>query len=690
MARNDVAGFFWDDTPAPKPPPKEKPKRTPPPRTWEAADYLPNLAEALAFNVALVSDYELMVAAQTRERFVFDIECYPNYFLIAFQSVITNKIIYFELAPGIALHVEKLRWVMEHLCIISFNGYNYDMPIAALALAGKTNAQLQHATEEIILRNARPADVLKMYKTKALKSNHIDLIEVAPLRASLKIYSGRLHCPRMQDLPFVPGTVLSFEQAAIVRWYCCNDLNNTALLYHELEEQIKLRETLGKEYGVDLRSRSDAQIAETVISHEVAKLNGARSKRPEIPPGTRFKYNLPSFVQYSSDAMRWVLELVRNVDFIVSESGEVGMPPELKDLAIPIGQGLYRMGIGGLHSSEQKAAHFADENTMLVDRDVASYYPSIILNQGLFPQHLGVAFLHVYRQLVTRRLHAKNTGDKVTADSIKITINGGFGKFGSPYSILYSPHLLIQVTITGQLCLLMLIERMETAGIPVVSANTDGLIIKCPKTRQNDMDAVVRQWEQDTSFQTEETQYRAVFSRDVNNYIAIKNEGGNPKKKYLDERLGVKAKGAYCERGSAGNSVLSKNPTALICTDAVLTFLTTGIPVPETIRACCDVSRFVVVRSVTGGAVKDGIYLGKSIRWYYAVGEGGEIIYAKNGNKVPRTDNAKPLMDLPTLLPEDIDYAWYEQEAYSMLDDLACPGFQKVSAPEVEPEIIES
>lgn len=669
--RKDVAGFFWDDTPPPKPPPKEKPKRTPPERTWERPDYLPNLAEALAFNVELLKDSELIPAAASKERFVFDIECYPNYFLIAFASVVTGKLIYFELAPDVPLQIEKLRWVMENLCVISFNGYNYDMPIAALALAGKTNSQLFHATEEIILRDARPADVLKMHKVKALKIDHVDLIEVAPLRASLKIYSGRLHCPRMQDLPFKPGTVLSLEQVAIVRWYCCNDLRNTDLLYHELEDQIKLRETLGKEYGVDLRSRSDAQIAETVISHEVAKLNGARSKRPEIPPGTRFKYKVPGFVSYASPEMKWVLELVRNVDFVVSESGEVGMPIELKDLTIPLGGGMYRMGIGGLHSSEQKTAHVADENTLLIDRDVASYYPSIILNQSLYPEHLGYNFLRVYQSLVTRRLHAKNTGDKVTADSIKITINGGFGKFGSPYSILYSPHLLIQVTITGQLALLMLIERIEAAGIPVVSANTDGLIIKCPVLRQNDLQAIIEQWEKDTSFMTEETRYKAVFSRDVNNYIAIKTEGGSPKKRFLDEQLGCKAKGAYCERGSAGNSVLSKNPSALICSDAVLSFLTTGYPIAQTIRECQNVARFVVVRSVTGGAVKDGQYLGKSIRWYYADGEQGEIIYAKNGNKVPRTDNAKPLMDLPNELPLDINYDWYEQEAYSMLEDLA-------------------
>ena len=657
--------MFWDDTPPPKPPPKEKQKRTPPPRTWEEPDYLPGLEEALAFNVELFTDAELVAATYARERLVFDIECYPNYFLVAFRSLTSRKLVYFELSPLHDLDVSKLAWIVNSFCIVGFNSYGYDLPLIALALAGKDNRQLQHATEEIILRNERAADVLRQYKVKALHVNHIDLIEVAPLRASLKLYAGRLHAQRMQDLPFKPGTVLSPDQAAIVRWYCVNDLNSTDLLYRELEEQVRLRETLGMQYGIDLRSRSDAQIAEAVISHEVAKLNGMRSRRVEIPPGTVFAYTVPPFIRYASDTLNWTLGMVRQARFVIAENGEVGLPPELKDLAIPIGGCVYRMGIGGLHSSETRVAHFADENTALLDFDVTSYYPAIILNQGLYPDALGTAFLKVYRQIVDRRIHAKRVNDKVSADSLKITINGTFGKFGSPYSILYSPcNGVIQITLTGQLALLMLIERFELSGIPVVSANTDGVIVKCPTARVTEAQAIVAIWARDTGFDTEETRYRAVFSRDVNNYIAVKEDGS------------TKVKGAYAELGSRGNTRLSKNPTGLICTDAVLAFLTTGKPVGQTIRECRDIRRFVVVRSVTGGAVKDGTHLGKSIRWYYAIGEQGEIIYAKNGNMVPRSTGGKPCMLLPDVFPEDVDFTWYEAEATKMLWELAYPGIE--------------
>ena len=655
--RKDAVGFFWTDLVEVREK-VEKIKRTPPERTWESPDYLPGLEEALEFKVDLFTDEELISAQQAGERLVFDTECYPNYWLIAFQSLASGKIIYFELTKDKPLDVAKLEWVMLNFCIIGFNSLDYDAPLTALALAGKSPAQLFNATERIIIQQEFPRNVLRSFKVKKLVLDHIDLIEVAPLRASLKIYSGRLHTKKMQDLPFIVGTILSPEQIAIVRYYCTNDLNSTALLYNELVEQIKLRETMTVEYGVDLRSKSDAQVAEAVIVHEVEMLNWSRPQRPTIEPGTCYKYRVPNFIQYSSATMQWTMDVVRGANFYVSFDGTIGMPPELKDLEIPIAGGIYRMGIGGLHSSETKVAHKADKNTLLLDRDVASYYPSIILNQMLFPQHLGANFLKVYQTLVTRRLKAKHEGLKIIADSLKITINGSFGKLGSPYSVLYSPDLLIQVTITGQLALLMLIERIELAGIPIVSANTDGVVIKCPADRRADLDAVVKGWEKDTAFETEETEYKAIYSRDVNNYIAVKIDGK------------TKVKGAYAERGSAGNSRLSKNPTGLICADAVLAFLATETPIFKTIRECKDITRFVSVRTVKGGAVKDGVYLGKSIRWYYRAGEEGEIIYASNGNKVPRSEGAKPLMELPNEFPDDINYKWYEAEAEKILQEI--------------------
>lgn len=655
--RRDALGFFWEDRPVVKEPKAEVAKRTPPERTWERDDYLPGLEEARQFNVDQFTDEELVQAALNEELLVFDIEIYVNYFLIAFYSLQSKKVVYFERTTDIDfdyddLYYSKLKWVVDNFCIISFNGVGFDIPILSLALAGVENYKLKEAATEIIVNGTHPRDVLKRFKVKSLKLNHVDLIEVAPLRASLKIYGGRLHAPRMQDLPFHPDTLLSEDQITIVRWYCVNDLKTTVLLHDSLREQLDLRVTLSREYRLDLRSRSDAQIAESIISAEMEKLSGCRPTRPAIEPGTEYRYNVPHFINFQTNLMQSTLYIVRNAKFFVSEYGNIGMPEELKSLEIRMANGVYRMGIGGLHSSETCTAHIADDNTVLIDRDVASYYPAIILNLGLYPHHLGTDFLKVYKTIVDRRLAAKKAGNKVVADSLKITVNGSFGKLGNAYSVLYSPDLLIQVTITGQLSLLMLIEALELNGISVVSANTDGIVIKCPVPMLPVAEQIFKNWEEKTGFQTEETRYKALYSRDVNNYIAIKMDGK------------AKTKGAYAPVG------LSKNPANEICVNAVLEYLTKNIPIEKTIRECKDITQFVSVRKVKGGAVKNGVYLGSSIRWYYVAGEEGEIVYANSGNKVPKSEGAKPLMDLPSAFPVDIDYARYESEALEILKDV--------------------
>lgn len=642
----------------------QKEKREPPEPVWLEPDYLPHLEEARQFNVPLFTDTELIEASNDQHirgqphRLVFDIECYPNYFLIAFRSVTLGKYLYFEMTPDQPLDYLKLGWVAHNFTLVGFNSYHYDIPILCLALAGKTNAALQSATTAIIEQGMRSNEVLKQYKVKRDKTiDSIDLIEVAPLRASLKIYGGRIHSYRMQDLPFVAGSMLTDDQITCLRWYCINDLLNTQDLFNELNKELDLRLNLTLENSLDLRSKSDAQIAEAIISSEIRKIKGHYIKRPTIYPGTVYYYKVPYFLRYQSPLMQYVLQTVASTPFIVNEYGKVGLPEALKELPIKIGQTDYTMGIGGLHSCEKKAMHYADKNYILVDRDVTSYYPMIILNLGLYPEHLGPDFLHVYRSIVNRRVAAKHSGDKTVANTLKIVINGSFGKFGNMYSMLYSPDLLFQVTITGQLSLLMLIERLELAGIAVVSANTDGLVIKCHQTQQALMDQIVNQWEIDTGFTTEATNYLALLSRDVNNYIAVKTEG---------EEL-IKSKGAFARPG------LQKNPTNEICIDAIESLLLTGTPIEQTIRTCNDIRKFVTVRTVKGGAVKNGDFLGKAIRWYYAKDIEGEIVYANSGNKVPRSEGAQPLMDLPENLPQDIDYQWYERETYKILKSSGYP-----------------
>jgi hypothetical protein len=99
--------------------------------------------------------------------------------------------------------------------------------------------------------------------------------------------------------------------------------------------------------------------------------------------------------------------------------------------------------------------------------------------------------------------------------------------------------------------------------------------------------------------------------------------------------------------------------------------LTKNVPVADTIRSCKDIRKFISVRKVKGGAVKNGEYLGVAIRWYYATEQTGEMVYASSGNKVPRSDGAKALLELPEQFPEDVDFDWYESEANSILRDIA-------------------
>lgn len=590
---------------------------------------------------------------------IFDCECYVNYFLVAFKCVATGKVFYFEDYGDVTIPLNDLAYILQRHLIIGFNSRKYDIPMLMIALQGVRAWKLKQISDEIILGGMQVFETEQKYGIETRGFNHIDLIEVAPISASLKIYAGRLHCERMQDLPYPPDAELELWQIFNVRDYCVNDLDNTHLLYDDLRPQIALRETLGKEYGLDLRSKSDAQIAEAVIKSELEKLGVDTRKPPKIENQT-FYYQVPSFVQFKTPLLQGVLHTVATTLFEVGESGKANCPDGIKRLKIKIGSSVYQMGNGGLHSSEKSAAHVADAHTLLIDRDVASYYPQIVLNQGLYPEHLGPAFLEVYRAIVKRRLTAKREKNTVIADALKITINGAFGKLGSQYSRLYSSDLMSQVTITGQLCLLMLIEAIELAGIPVVSANTDGIVMKCPENRYRDLEHVVIAWEEQTGFVTEETQYRALYCRDVNNYIAVKkdNEGN------------CKVKGIYSEKGSALNSVLSKNPETLICSDAVQAFLARGVPIAETITGCRDVRRFVSVRQVKGGAEKNGVYLGKAVRWYYAVGETGQMNYVLTGNAVPKSEGAKPLMNLTPDVPDDLDYDYYINEANETLYDI--------------------
>jgi len=610
-----------------------------------------------------LSDQQLIEEAQIpNATMLFDIECYPNYFLIVFMSYVTGRVLTLELSPETEIDKRRLKWIVDSFRLAGFNSRNYDIPLLWAAMGDLWLAELNLVSYTIVTQGFRAKECENEFGFKIGFSNHIDLFDVAVgKQTSLKTYAARLHVPKLQDLPFNPHEPLTQRQAIEVKLYCINDLDCTAFLFTELEEQIKLREQIGLEYEIDLRSKSDAQIAEAVICRELTAQMGSYPGKGKAK--SVYRYEAPGYIKFSRENLKEILQIISSTDFIFhKETCKYLLPFDLK---VTIGKGKYQLGIGGLHSCEQSISHFADDNTLLLDFDVSSYYPAIILNQKLAPSHLGEMFLEVYQSIVKRRLIAKTSGDKVTNECLKVVINGSFGKFGSIYSRLFAPELLLQVTLTGQLGLLLLIEWLESSCISVLSANTDGLVISCHKDHLKLLKEITDYWQKITCFSLESTSYCSIHFRDVNNYIAIKNDGN------------VKTKGLFAKIGGSPPSILGKNPTGWICVQAVIDFLTKQIPIEKTIRTCKDIRDFLYVRKVKGGARKGKYYLGKTIRWYYRKNEFGTINYLSS-NVVPRTQGAYPLFDLPKSVPNDIDYDWYIKESQSHLREIGLSGFRQI------------
>lgn len=635
---------------------------------------------------------------EPRDELIADTECYPNFWSIGFERVRDGKVLVFEHSerkPITDAERNRIRNILLQNRVIGFNWQSYDLPMIYKMLSGASNAELKQANDRIILGGMKywhAREVLGVDVPRDL--DFIDLIEPQPNAfASLKTLSGRMHAPKMQDLPYDPDIPLTHEQMDKTLAYMGNDLHNTAMLRRALAEPLALREAMGREYGLNLLSKSDSQCGEAILKKCVERQINERVYRVETPAGTTFKYKIPEYLSFEREDLCAVLDRLRTTEFIVQANGKVELPAWLAHMKVTIGETTYQMGIGGLHSTESNRSIHSDDDHQLVDFDVASYYPRIIINSGLYPKALGPAFIPVYRELTDIRVAAKliaadegvpaeeRATAKVKAEGLKIFVNGGgFGKLGSPYSVLYAPHLMIAVTLTGQLALLMLIERAERLGIAVVSGNTDGVVFRVPRhmmgpvvkdrIASGPVRELIEQWEADTGFTMEATPYRSLYNQSVNSYIAIKEDGK------------AKWKGPIANpwRSDDGwkpdlRGQLMKNPQMPVLANAVVDLITKGMPLGETIRGCRDIRSFVTVVKVDGGATWRGEYLGKVVRYYWATG-GEEILrkkpHATTGNhaKVPKTDGCRPLMELPDEFPTDIDYQRYVEEAEDILMDI--------------------
>ena len=584
----------------------------------------------------------------------FDTETLPNRTLFCAKNIETGE--WFDLWRHEAGAPEKLKSFINSNVetLVGFNSRSFDNVIVAAFCAGRSEIEIKRIADDVINNRLRYWEAMRKFDLFDVMGDHIDLIEVAPSFVGLKAYGARMHMPKLQDMPIAHTDMITKDQETDILEYCHNDVDTTEELLRQLENEVLLRVEMSRRYKVDMRSKSDAQMAEAAYVTSMG-LKYTKNKIPET-----IEYTPPSFLKFRNFKLQQLLDRTASHVFEMNPvTGHVRLPEFLGSEIITFGTGSYQLGVGGVHSvHDKKVCHIAGGD-YICDIDAASFYPSIILECGFVPALLGKRFVDEYCKIYEQRLEAKRSGDKTTDATLKISLNGTFGKLASKHSVLYSPDLMLAVTLTGQFTLLMLIEWLETHGVITLSANTDGIAIFFKEDQKTLVEKTVDEFSKISKFNFEYTYYRALAMKDVNNYIAIK------------QNRGLKVRGIYAPLS------LKKNPTAQVSADAVGQWLAFGTSFESTIYNA-PFTDFISARNVTGGGQQNGIYLGKVVRWYQSTDMDNEPIkYASNGNKVPKTEGAKACMTLLDKIkhPEDLDYEWYIKEAIKIAVAVGCSNY---------------
>lgn len=241
----------------------------------------------------------------------------------------------------------------------------------------------------------------------------------------------------------------------------------------------------------------------------------------------------------------------------------------------------YDFGTGGIHGSVSSQTVTSDATHMIIDIDVASYYPNIAIKNKLYPEHLGVGFCDIYLDVYNqRKLTAKKSPENAM---LKLALNGVYGDSNNIYSPFYDPAYTMAITINGQLLLCMLAEQLiKSNELTMIQVNTDGLTVRIPRHLEQWVNDVCDWWERFTLLELERVEYSRMFIRDVNNYIG----------EFTDDSL--KRKGAYAHnRDDQRELPWHKDHGALVVAKAAQAALVDGVDVGDFIRNHNDMMDFM-------------------------------------------------------------------------------------------------
>lgn len=638
----------------------------------------------LKFLARFKKQIEELQSWATGKEYVYDIECYPNIWTCAVVHVKSLQCYYFECSPWLN-NMDEFQAFIYYLnhndCeMIGFNNQGYDWPVTDTAFrmipAGVTPADIYAKSRSIFDtayedRNKHVIWGHRQYvrQVDLFKINHFDNKGV-----SLKILENNMDMEDIQDLPIVPDTYVTRPERDGLASYNFHDVAATLLFLHKCMGMIDLRRSLGVKFNHDFTNASDAKIGADIFKiklREAGLPTDQKTFREQIAFNECIfdyvRFERPEFVELlnwlkgttitqTKEALNdisvpWSLAQYMNPNEVKVFGATEGMLlPDVKRVKIDAGVKLsqlqpdafklhckfvathlhvvvegfqFDLGTGGIHGSVTSQVVRSTDTHDLIDIDVASYYPNLGIRNKLYPAHLGVPFCDIKEGLYEeRKLYPKKTAP-MENKAFKLAMNAAYGNSNSPHSFLYDPKYTMSITLNGQLLLCMLAEELfKVPGLSLVQINTDGITYITPKEYTQHTMSLCRWWESITNLELEDVGYKAMYIRDVNNYMAEKLDGG------------LKNIGAYAY-AHAKNGAWDKNFDSRIVAMAAEEALVRGGNVRDFIYSHLnnDDNRFLfclktkVDRNTTVVInTADGDEVCQRITRYYAAINGGKLV----------------------------------------------------------------
>lgn len=514
--------------------------------------------------------------------FVYDLEILGgNFFSGTFINVKTNEKIVCYVLDGVSYNTDRLDYLIEECLLVGYNNQSYDDLILNYIYKHKEiNTEELYALSNAIINQHRTGiplwkneDIAYYMKGKVESLDLMKILAFDKLKVGLKQCAVNLRHPRIQDLPYDHSRSVSRGDLDTILSYNDNDVQITLTLLNRLKGDINLRFKTSKDYNVDVKNASRTYIAKQIFDKYYSDYTGLRFGTFKDLRTPRSKILLKDCIQsnihYTTDIMNNMLEYFKS-QTIYSIDNAIDYKILYK------GKG-YQLGFGGIHSIDRPAIFESTEDRYIIDADVDSYYPNIIINYNIKPEHCRKEFFTILSDLTTRRLKAKADKDEMTADTLKITVNSVFGLLNFPNYWLYDPQAALSTTINGQLFLLMLIEKLEENGFEVISANTDGVTCFVPKSRYEEYQRICKDWSKYTKFNLSYKKYRKYIRKDVNNYVVA----------YEGSSCADKAKGMFSEEQK-----LEKGYNTSIIPTALNNYFINGISIKETIDSATNIFDF--------------------------------------------------------------------------------------------------